>query len=87
VAAPGTQIYQFRGGAASWFGTQILGVLITVFTLGICYLFAIVRMGRWRAKNPTCMAGNSSSWAEAGGSSDSGSSGCVTRHNRAAQRG
>ena len=27
---PGTQIYQFRGCAASWFGTQILGVLITV---------------------------------------------------------
>jgi uncharacterized membrane protein YjgN (DUF898 family) len=52
VAAPGTQIYQYRGGAASWFGTQILGVLITVFTLGTFYPFAIVLMERWRAKNP-----------------------------------
>ena len=45
LAAPDTKIYQFRGGAASWFGTQILGVLITLFTLftpGICYPFAIV---------------------------------------------
>lgn len=48
---PGVQIYQFRGGAASWFGTQILGVLITVCTLGICYPFAVVLIERWRAKN------------------------------------
>lgn len=53
VAGPvsGGQIYQFRGGAASWFGTQILGVLITVCTLGICYPFAVVLVERWRAKN------------------------------------
>lgn len=48
---PGVQIYQFRGGAGSWFGTQILGVLITVFTFGICYPFAVVLVERWRAKN------------------------------------
>jgi uncharacterized membrane protein YjgN (DUF898 family) len=51
VAAPATQIYQFRGSAASGFGTQILGVLITV-TLGIRYPFAIVLVERWCAKNP-----------------------------------
>ena len=47
----GYQIYEFRGGAASWFGAQILGVLIMVCTLGICYPFAIVLVERWRAKN------------------------------------
>ncbi|RNL51396.1 DUF898 family protein [Arthrobacter oryzae] len=49
--ATAMQIYSFRGGAASWFGTQILGVLITVCTLGICYPFAVVLVERWRAKN------------------------------------
>ncbi|MET3165553.1 DUF898 family protein [Arthrobacter sp. UYEF10] len=55
MVAPGAvtaaQIYQFRGGAASWFGTQILGVLITICTIGICYPFALVLVERWRAKN------------------------------------
>lgn len=49
--ASGIQIYRFTGGAASWFGTQILGLLITVCTLGICYPFAVVLVERWRAKN------------------------------------
>jgi uncharacterized membrane protein YjgN (DUF898 family) len=48
---PGVQLYQFRGGAASWFGTQILGLIVTVCTLGICYPFAVVLVERWRAKN------------------------------------
>jgi uncharacterized membrane protein YjgN (DUF898 family) len=38
-------------GAASWFGTQILGVLITICTVGICYPFAVVLVERWRANN------------------------------------
>jgi uncharacterized membrane protein YjgN (DUF898 family) len=50
-AVPGVQIYQFRGGAGTWFGTQILGVLITICTVGICYPFAVVLVERWRAKN------------------------------------
>lgn len=50
-AVPGVKIYQFSGGAASWFGTQILGVLITICTIGICYPFAVVLVERWRAKN------------------------------------
>jgi len=49
--APGTPIFQFRGGAANWFGTQLLGLLITIGTLGICYPFAVVLVERWRAKN------------------------------------
>lgn len=51
AAGAGTQIYQFRGGAASWFGTQILGIVITNCTIGICYPFAVVLVERWRAKN------------------------------------
>ncbi|WP_253904239.1 DUF898 family protein [Arthrobacter sp. Br18] len=48
-------IYQFRGGAATWFGTQLLGVLVTVFTLGICAPFAVVLVQRWHAKHTTLM--------------------------------
>lgn len=47
----GSQIYQFRGGAASWFGTQLLGAIIIICTLGICYPFAVVLVERWRAEN------------------------------------
>ncbi|MGO1591661.1 MAG: DUF898 family protein [Ancrocorticia sp.] len=43
--------YRFTGGAATWFGVQILGVLVTVFTAGICYPWAIVMVYRWKAKN------------------------------------
>lgn len=50
-AGPGGQIYQFRGGAASWFGTQLLGAIIIICTLGICYPFAVVLLERWRAEN------------------------------------
>lgn len=46
-AVPGAQIHQFRGGAASWFGTQILGLLITFCTFGVCYAFAVVLVERW----------------------------------------
>ena len=42
----GTQIYQFRGGAASWFGTQILGIVITICTIVIGYPFAVVLVER-----------------------------------------
>lgn len=52
---PGTAVFQFRGGAATWFGTQILDVLITLVTLGICYPFAVVLVERWRAKNTFLM--------------------------------
>ncbi|MGB3414137.1 MAG: DUF898 family protein [Microbacteriaceae bacterium] len=44
-------VFQFRGGAATWFGTQILAVLITVLSLGICYPWAIVMTYRWKCKH------------------------------------
>ncbi|MCX6404027.1 MAG: DUF898 family protein [Actinobacteria bacterium] len=43
--------FTFDGGAGTYFGTAILGILITVFTLGICYPFALVLRERWRAKH------------------------------------
>jgi uncharacterized membrane protein YjgN (DUF898 family) len=43
--------FHFDGGAATYVGTAILGVLITVCTLGICYPFALVLGERWRAKH------------------------------------
>ncbi|RBY84308.1 DUF898 family protein [Blastococcus sp. TF02A-26] len=43
--------FRFDGGAATYVGTGILAVLITVCTLGICYPFALVLRERWRAKH------------------------------------
>lgn len=43
--------FRFDGGAATYVGTAFLGVLVTVFTLGICYPFALVLRQRWRAKH------------------------------------
>jgi uncharacterized membrane protein YjgN (DUF898 family) len=43
--------FHFDGGAATYLGTGILGALITVFTLGICYPFALVLRERWKAKH------------------------------------
>lgn len=42
--------FKFTGGAATYIGTALLGLLITVLTLGICYPFALVLRERWRAK-------------------------------------
>ncbi len=43
--------FHFDGGAATFVGTALLGFVITVFTLGICYPFAIVLLERWRANH------------------------------------
>jgi uncharacterized membrane protein YjgN (DUF898 family) len=43
--------FTFDGGAATYVGTALLGILITVVTLGICYPFAVVLRQRWRAKH------------------------------------
>ncbi len=43
--------FEFRGGAGTYFGTGLLAALITIFTLGICYPFALVLRERWRAKH------------------------------------
>jgi uncharacterized membrane protein YjgN (DUF898 family) len=43
--------FKFNGGAANYFGTAVLGVFITTFTLGICYPFALVLKERWKAKH------------------------------------
>jgi uncharacterized membrane protein YjgN (DUF898 family) len=43
--------FTFDGGAATYIGTGILAFLVTVFTLGICYPFAVVLKERWRAKH------------------------------------
>ncbi|MDX6255593.1 MAG: hypothetical protein QOJ11_1927 [Frankiales bacterium] len=43
--------FAFDGGAATYFGTGLLALLITVVTLGICYPFALVLRQRWRAKH------------------------------------
>ena len=41
----------FDGGAATYFGTGILSALITVFTLGIGYPWALCLFQRWKAKH------------------------------------
>lgn len=41
--------FAFDGGAGTYLGTAILGALITICTLGICYPFAVVLLERWKA--------------------------------------
>ena len=43
--------FKFDGGAATYLGTAVLAVVITVCTLGICYPYALVLRERWRAKH------------------------------------
>jgi uncharacterized membrane protein YjgN (DUF898 family) len=43
--------FTFDGGAGTYVGTAILGALITIVTLGICYPFALVLVERWRCKH------------------------------------
>lgn len=43
--------FRFDGGAGTYLGTVLLGLLITICTLGICYPFALVLNERWRAKH------------------------------------
>ena len=43
--------FSFDGGAGTYFGTALLGGLITIITLGICYPFSFVLMEQWRAKH------------------------------------
>lgn len=43
--------FTFDGGAATFVGTALLAMLVTVLTLGICYPYALVLRQRWRAKH------------------------------------
>ena len=43
--------FTFDGVAATYIGTAILGLILTVFTLGIMYPFALVLRERWKAKH------------------------------------
>lgn len=41
----------FDGKLRQWFGWAIMGVLVTVFTLGLCYPWAFCVMYRWETKH------------------------------------
>jgi uncharacterized membrane protein YjgN (DUF898 family) len=43
--------FDFKGGAATYWGTAMLGALITILSLGFLYPFALVLNERWRAKH------------------------------------
>jgi uncharacterized membrane protein YjgN (DUF898 family) len=43
--------FEFRGGAATYWGTALLGALITIVSLGLFYPYALVLFERWRAKH------------------------------------
>ena len=52
-----TENSYFDGGLLQLIGWQLLGILITVLTLGICYPWAICMVYRWEAKH-TVINGN-----------------------------
>ena len=41
----------FDGGLLQLIGWQILGALVTIFTLGLCYPWAVCMIYRWEAKH------------------------------------
>lgn len=43
--------FGFDGGAGSWLGVCIGAFFVTVFTLGICYPWAVVMTYRWQCKH------------------------------------
>lgn len=43
--------YYFDGGLFEYIGWQILGTLVTAFTLGICFLWAITMIYSWEASH------------------------------------
>jgi uncharacterized membrane protein YjgN (DUF898 family) len=45
--------FKFTGGAGNYIGTALLGACITLFTIGICYPYALVLSERWKAKHAT----------------------------------
>lgn len=42
---------EFRGGIIDYLGRKIVGTLITIFTLGIMYPWAVVIIKRWEVNN------------------------------------
>ena len=46
-----TESSYFDGGLLQLIGWQILGALVTTFTLGLCYPWAICMIYRWEAKH------------------------------------
>lgn len=48
--------FEFTGGAGSFFVTAVLAWLVTVFTLGLGYPWALCMIERWKAEN-TCVEG------------------------------
>lgn len=45
------KISYFEGGLLQFFGWSILGALVTVFTFGICYPWAITMIYGWKTNN------------------------------------
>ena len=43
--------FVFNGGAATYFGTAILAAIITIFTFGIGYPWALCLFQKWKAKH------------------------------------
>ena len=41
----------FDGGLFQLIGWRIVGFLVTVLTLGICFVFSVVLVERWKAKH------------------------------------
>lgn len=46
-----SQHFSFDGGVATYFGTFFLALIITVFTLGIAYPWALCLKQKWIAKH------------------------------------
>lgn len=46
-----TTKFKFDGGAGTFFGTQLLAILVTIITFGIAYPYALVLIQNWKTKH------------------------------------
>lgn len=48
---PKSNSFRFDGGAATYLGTILLSMLVTLITFGVAYPYALVLRHRWKAKH------------------------------------
>ncbi len=46
-----TENSYFDGGLLQWIGWKLLGTIVTIFTLGICYPWACCMIYKWETKH------------------------------------
>lgn len=81
---PYAKPFRFDGGAGSYLGVSILAAILTIFTLGIAYPWAVCMRYRWNLSTRWSLDGASTSPAQGLDFSETGSSGFSCASSRSA---